>query len=174
MKRKIIILLGLLVGLTVSSAQAREVNSFIVSDGQASYTFALAETSIKLFFYSYQSSDYGDMKSRVIVYKPLGPAPLNNPVIRAEIAGKVRWLFMSDFARLDTTSPVDLPHDIMCYTATSDFSKTCNLGMGMRVKTEQGMIKQVEVAICGCCATEKRTIEAYEAKRPGQKPKKGK
>lgn len=173
MKRQAIFLLVLLFGLAATAAQAREVNSFTVSDGQASYTFALAETAKKLFFYSYQSPSYGDMRSTVYAYAPLGPAPLDNPVMRAEVAGKVRGLFINELARLDTMNPVELPHGLACYSAILNLDGTCNSGVGLRFTIEKGTIKQVEVAMSNCCALDKRVIEDYEAKKPGGKGKKG-
>ena len=44
--KKGLLLLMLVLVLSVSQVQAKEVNSFTVSDGQASYTFVLAETGM--------------------------------------------------------------------------------------------------------------------------------
>jgi len=174
MKRTLVILLVLVAGLMATVAQAREVNSFTVSDGQASYNFILAETGMKLFYYSYQDPGAASMKSRVFSYKPLGPAPLDNPVMRAEIAGKVRWLFINEMARLDTMHPVEFPNKIICYSAILNSDGTSSSGVGLRFTVKDGTIQRVEAAMSNKCSLDKQVIEEYEAKKPGHNSKKRK
>jgi hypothetical protein len=174
MKKRLVVLLVLVVGLVATAAHAREVNSFTVSDGQASYNFVLAETGMKLFYYSYQDPSVASMKSRVFAYEPLGPAPLDNPVMRAEIANKVRWLFLNEMVHLDTMHPVDMPNGAVCYSAILNADGSCNLGIGLKFKTKDGTIQRVEAADSSCCASEKSFIEEYESHKPGNKAKKRK
>lgn len=169
---KVVALLSFLFCLLFSNVQAKEVNTFTVSDGQASYTFALAETDMKLFYYSYQQKNVADMRSRVFTYGPLGAAPLDNPVMRAEIASKVRWLFFNGMVRLDTMNPVELPHGIVCYSAIMNADGTSSTGVGLRFTIEKGTIKRVEVAMSNKCSLDKQIIEEYEAKKLGTKTKK--
>jgi len=174
MKKRVIILVTMMFGLTLSNAYAREVNSFTVSDGQASYTFALAETGMKLFYYSYQAPGYADMRSRVFTYEALGAAPLDNPVMRAEIAGKVRWLFLNENVHLDTMNPVELPRGITCYSAITNSDGSSLFSVGLRFFVKAGTIQRVEVAMGNKCSLDKQVIEEYESKKPGRKSKKGK
>lgn len=163
---KAFVLLALMVSLGTTSAQAREVTSFTVSDGQASYAFALAESGKKLFYHSYQDPGYGDMASQVFAYEPKS-APADHPVIRAEIAEQVRWLFLNDRIRLDTVSPVDLPGGIVCYQGVLIATGKPGGGVGVRFVVEGGAIRRVEAAMSNGCAMDKQMIEAYEAKKPG-------
>ena len=94
--------------------------------------------------------------------------------MRAEIAGKVRWLFINEMARLDTMNPVDLPNGAVCYSAIANVDGSCNLGVGLRFKVEKGTIKRVEAADSSCCKAEKSFIEMIEAEKPGGKHKKHK
>lgn len=165
--RKMALFLALVFGLALSDAQARDIDSFVVRDGQGTYAFDLVESGMKLFFYSYQHPDYADMGSRVSVFRSVGPAPQDGPAMRAEIAEKVRWLFVNEMARLDTENPVDLPHGIVCYPAVLNADGTSSSGVGVRFVVEGGAIRRVEAAMSNGCAMDKQMIEAYEAKKPG-------
>jgi hypothetical protein len=162
------LLLALVFGLAFSDAQAREIDSFVVRDGQGTYAFDLVETGMALYFYSYQHPDYAEMGSRVSVFRSIGPAPQDDPAIRAEIAEKVRWLYVNEMARLDTENPVDLPHGIVCYPAVLNADGTSNSGVGLRFVVEGGVIRRVEAAMSSPCALAKANIEAYEAQKPGR------
>lgn len=174
MRKSVIALLLLVFVLAISSAQAKEVNSFTVSDGQASYTFALAETGMKLFYYSYQNPGYADMRSRVFAYEPLGAAPLDSPVMRAEIASKVRWLFLNEMVHLDTLNPVELPQGLICYSTITNSDGSSLFGMGLRFSVKAGTIQRVEAAMSNKCSLQKQVIDGYEAEKSGSKGKKKK
>jgi hypothetical protein len=150
-------------------AAARPVNDFTVEDGQASYQFALEDTEMKLFFFSYQNQTWSDQRSKVFTYKPTGPAPVDSPVAREEIAKAVKWLFTNEMARVDSTHPAELPFGISCFPVITIADGKDLEGLGIRFTVESGAIRKVEVASCMTCRMMPDLIKDYEAKKPKAK-----
>ncbi len=163
--RKIVLLLAFVL-LTAASALARPVNEFTVKDGFASYSFALANTEMRLFYYSYQDKGMADQRSRVFTYKPTGPAPLDSPVAREEIAKAVKWLFFNELARVDAMHPTKLPQGIVCFPMVLTSDGSSRDGLGMRFTLDNGAIRKVEVAACVACGLAASYIKDYEGKKP--------
>jgi len=162
MKYALALILALILALP---ATARPVNDFTVKDGQGSYPFALADTEMKLFFYTHQSPDSADMRSKVFSYKPTGPAPLDSPVAREEIAQAVKWLFYNEKGRVDAAKPVELPGGIVCYPVVMIADGSSMDGLGLRISVENGAIRKVEAAACTACGVMARMVKDYEAKK---------
>ncbi|WP_156920799.1 hypothetical protein [Fundidesulfovibrio putealis] len=151
--------------LLTTSAAARPVNDFTVKDGQGSYPFALSDTEMKLFFYNSQRQDFGDMRSKVFSYKPIGPAPLDSALAREEIAKMVKWLFFNETARVDAARPMELPGGIICYPVVMIADGSGMDGLGLRITVESGAIRMVEVAACMTCGVMGSLIKDYEGRK---------
>lgn len=172
MKRTALVLFSLLLGMTATRVHAREVNSFTVSDGQATYTFTLAETAKKLFYHTYEPPDMA-YKSNVFRYEAVGPAPFDNEVMRGEIARKVKWLFYNEMVNIDAMHAMALPLGITCFPLNHITDGLSDMALGVKFKTENGVIKGFETADCMRCDVKKSLMDDELAKS-GPKGKKRK
>jgi len=155
----------ILATLVAAPVLAREVNDFTLKDGQGSYAFRLDAAERRLFFYTYQKKDHGDMRSQVFIYKPTGPAPIDSVVVREEIATAVKGLFFTERGRVDAAHVAELPGGIACYPMAMITDGSSMDGLGLKFTVENGAIMKVEVAACVECGLQASLMKEYEAKK---------